>query len=99
MLEAIVEKFTESFNRQNGASKQFYNVQFLCIKTSLYRYVRYQVPLGRSLSLLKQFISNEDNYFQDSRKWTVKSSWFNIPTNALLYSHGIQDFTQAIGHV
>lgn len=39
MLEAVVEKFTESFNRQNSASKQFYNVQFLCIKTSLYRWV------------------------------------------------------------
>ncbi|KAK6618699.1 hypothetical protein RUM43_013090 [Polyplax serrata] len=37
MLEAVVEKFTESFNRQNSASKQFYYVQFLCIKTSLYR--------------------------------------------------------------
>ncbi|KAL0276749.1 UNVERIFIED_CONTAM: hypothetical protein PYX00_004255 [Menopon gallinae] len=37
MLEAVCEKFTESFNRQNSASKQFYYVQFLCIKTSLYR--------------------------------------------------------------
>lgn len=37
MLEAVVEKFTENYNRQNAACKQFYYAQFLCIKTSLYR--------------------------------------------------------------
>nr|CAH7760450.1 unnamed protein product [Callosobruchus chinensis] len=37
MLDAICDRFTESFNRQPAAVQQFYYFQFLCIKTSLYR--------------------------------------------------------------
>lgn len=37
MLDAVCDRLTESFNRQNAAIQQFYYVQYLCIKTSLYR--------------------------------------------------------------
>lgn len=37
MLEPLCDRFTESFNRQTTAIQQFYYLQYLCIKTSLYR--------------------------------------------------------------
>lgn len=37
MLEALCDRLTESFNRQTPAVQQFYYVQYLSIKTSLYR--------------------------------------------------------------
>lgn len=37
MLDAVCDRLTESFNRQPAAVQQFFYVQFLCIKTSLYR--------------------------------------------------------------
>lgn len=37
MLDALCERLTESFNRQAPAVQQFFYVQYLCIKTSLYR--------------------------------------------------------------
>lgn len=37
MLDAVWERLTESFNRQVPAVQQFFYVQYLCIKTSLYR--------------------------------------------------------------
>lgn len=37
MLDPLCERFTESFNRQSTAIQQFYYVQYLCIKISLYR--------------------------------------------------------------
>lgn len=38
MLEALCDRLTESFNRQTPAIQQYYYVQYLSIKTSLYRY-------------------------------------------------------------
>lgn len=37
MLEALCDRLTESFNRQTPAIQQYYYVQYLSIKTSLYR--------------------------------------------------------------
>lgn len=37
MLDALCDRLTESFNRQTPAVQQFFYVQYLCIKTSLYR--------------------------------------------------------------
>ncbi|XP_074042596.1 mediator complex subunit 16 [Leptinotarsa decemlineata] len=37
MLDAICDRLTESFNRQPPAIQQFFYIQYLCIKTSLYR--------------------------------------------------------------
>lgn len=37
MLDAVCDRLTESFNRQNTPIQQYFYVQFLCIKTSLYR--------------------------------------------------------------
>ncbi|CAG9820870.1 unnamed protein product [Phaedon cochleariae] len=37
MLDAICDRLTESFNRQPPSVQQFFYVQYLCIKTSLYR--------------------------------------------------------------
>lgn len=37
MLDALCDRLTESFNRQTSAVQQFFYVQYLCIKTSLYR--------------------------------------------------------------
>lgn len=37
MLEAVCERFTESYNRQQPAVQQFHSSQFLSIKASLYR--------------------------------------------------------------
>ncbi|XP_060526788.1 mediator of RNA polymerase II transcription subunit 16 isoform X2 [Cylas formicarius] len=37
MLEAISERLIESFNRQTAPVQQFFYLQYLCIKTSLYR--------------------------------------------------------------
>ena len=37
MLEAVCERFTESYNRQQPAVQQFHSAQFLSIKSSLYR--------------------------------------------------------------
>ena len=39
MMDTVCERFTESFNRQLSYVQQFHYVQFLNIKTSLYRYV------------------------------------------------------------
>lgn len=39
MLDALCDRLTESFNRQPTSVQQFFYVQYLCIKTSLYRYV------------------------------------------------------------
>lgn len=37
MLEALCDRLSESFNRQTPAIQQYYYVQYLSIKTSLYR--------------------------------------------------------------
>ena len=37
MLDALCDRLTESFNKQPAAIQQFFYVQYLCIKTSLYR--------------------------------------------------------------
>ena len=37
MMDTVCERFTESFNRQPQQIQQFHYVQFLNIKTSLYR--------------------------------------------------------------
>ncbi|XP_034251732.1 mediator of RNA polymerase II transcription subunit 16 [Thrips palmi] len=37
MLEAVCDRFTESYNRQQQAVQQFHSAQFLSIKASLYR--------------------------------------------------------------
>ncbi|XP_066249604.1 mediator of RNA polymerase II transcription subunit 16 [Euwallacea similis] len=37
MIEAVCDRLTESFNRQPGFVQQFFYVQLLCMKTSLYR--------------------------------------------------------------
>ncbi|KAF5274831.1 hypothetical protein FQR65_LT00414 [Abscondita terminalis] len=37
MLDPLCERLTESFNRQSSAIQQFFYVQYLCIKISLYR--------------------------------------------------------------
>jgi len=37
MLEAVCERFTESFNRQTSSTQQILLTQYLCIKTSLYK--------------------------------------------------------------
>lgn len=37
MLDALCDRLTESFNRQPASVQQFFYVQYLCIKTSLYR--------------------------------------------------------------
>lgn len=37
MLDAICDRLTESYNRQPPAVQQYFYVQYLCIKTSLYR--------------------------------------------------------------
>ncbi|XP_050308117.1 mediator of RNA polymerase II transcription subunit 16 [Anthonomus grandis grandis] len=37
MIEAVCDRLTESFNRQPPFMQQFFYVQLLCIKTSLYR--------------------------------------------------------------
>lgn len=37
MIEAVCDRLTESFNRQPQFLQQFFYVQMLCIKTSLYR--------------------------------------------------------------
>jgi hypothetical protein len=37
MMDTVCERFTESFNRQLQHVQQFHYVQFLNIKTSLYR--------------------------------------------------------------
>ncbi|KAF5301612.1 hypothetical protein FQA39_LY10659 [Lamprigera yunnana] len=37
MLDPLCERLTESFNRQSMGIQQFFYVQYLCIKTSLYR--------------------------------------------------------------
>jgi hypothetical protein len=39
MLDAVCERFSESFLRQPAAMQQFHYSQYLCIKTSLYRLV------------------------------------------------------------
>ena len=39
MLEAVCERFTESYNRQQPSVQQFHSAQFLSIKASLYRLV------------------------------------------------------------
>jgi hypothetical protein len=38
MLDAVCERFSESFLRQPAAMQQYHHAQYLCIKTSLYRY-------------------------------------------------------------
>ncbi|XP_071053506.1 mediator of RNA polymerase II transcription subunit 16 isoform X2 [Onthophagus taurus] len=37
MLDALCDRLTESFNKQTPATQQFFYLQYLCIKTSLYR--------------------------------------------------------------
>lgn len=37
MLDAVCDRFTESFNRQTQAVQQFFYLQYLCVKASLYR--------------------------------------------------------------
>ncbi|KAJ8924150.1 hypothetical protein NQ315_006934 [Exocentrus adspersus] len=37
MLDALCDRLTESYNRQPASVQQFFYVQYLCIKTSLYR--------------------------------------------------------------
>ncbi|KAH1006724.1 mediator of RNA polymerase II transcription subunit 16 [Dendroctonus ponderosae] len=37
MIEAVCDRLTESFNRQPGFVQQFFYIQLLCIKVSLYR--------------------------------------------------------------
>ncbi|EFN63495.1 Mediator of RNA polymerase II transcription subunit 16 [Camponotus floridanus] len=37
MIEALCERLDVSFNRQSQSTQQFHYIQFLCIKTSLYR--------------------------------------------------------------
>ncbi|XP_018564951.1 mediator of RNA polymerase II transcription subunit 16 [Anoplophora glabripennis] len=37
MLDALCDRLTESFNRQPTSVQQFFYVQYLCVKTSLYR--------------------------------------------------------------
>lgn len=39
MIEALCERLDVSFNRQLQSTQQYHYIQFLCIKTSLYRYV------------------------------------------------------------
>ncbi|KAJ8963198.1 hypothetical protein NQ318_018664, partial [Aromia moschata] len=37
MLDALCDRLTESFSRQPASVQQFFYVQYLCVKTSLYR--------------------------------------------------------------
>lgn len=37
LLDALCDRLSESFNRQPSSLQQFYYVQYLCIKISLYR--------------------------------------------------------------
>lgn len=39
MLDALCDRLSESFNKQSSAVQQFFFESYLCIKTSLYRYV------------------------------------------------------------
>jgi len=44
MMDTVCERFTESFNRQPQQIQQFHYVQFLNIKTSLYRCLEIVTP-------------------------------------------------------
>ena len=49
MMDTVCERFTESFNRQPQQIQQFHYVQFLNIKTSLYRFllILTLMPIGQ----------------------------------------------------
>ncbi|XP_063237513.1 mediator of RNA polymerase II transcription subunit 16 isoform X2 [Bacillus rossius redtenbacheri] len=52
MMDTVCERFTESFNRQPPAVQHFYYVQFLNIKTSLYRLTMYGQTKAADLTSL-----------------------------------------------
>ncbi|KAJ1530563.1 hypothetical protein ONE63_005449 [Megalurothrips usitatus] len=52
MLEAVCERFTESYNRQQPAVQQFHSAQFLSIKASLYRLSLNSQPKAADLNAL-----------------------------------------------
>ena len=79
MMDTVCERFTESFNRQPQQIQQFHYVQFLNIKTSLYRCLEI-ITLSPTLSSL----STHNYFFMSQLIYLIRPLIFNNLSFSLL---------------
>lgn len=100
MLDPLCDRLTESFNRQPVAVQQYYYIQYLCIKSSLYRLT----PPGQSKANdlnLYLMLSNISTAFKGLLRPSEINSHEKSPADSLasVISDGQSDVDKLLMHL
>ncbi|KAL3286485.1 hypothetical protein HHI36_000991 [Cryptolaemus montrouzieri] len=100
MLDPLCDRLTESFNRQPPAIQQYFYVQYLCIKTSLYRLSAQGQSKANDLTLFLM-LHNISTAFKSLLRPSEMSSHEKSPADSLsnVISEGQCDVDKLLMHL